>query len=760
MSKKIYVIVNSHLDPVWIWRRRSGRSSWTNTMHSIVNTMAKHPDVKFTCSAAALYRWVEETEPTLFSKIGKLVEAGRWEIVGGWEVQADAIISSAESLIRQGIVAKEYIRSRFGVDVKTGYSVDSFGHSAGLPKILKATGMDNYVFLRPMNEQMKLPLLFNWKADDGTSVRALHIKDTYSSDYVPKEWFMDRIAAHISDGLERQTLFVGFGDHGGGLSETQIGWIKEAQDKFDVEIAYSTLGEYFADTKDMEVPSFSGELNLIFPGCYTACHEVKRQIAVAMQRLTAAEKLGVKPQELEEAWREVLFNHFHDILPGTCIMEAYRNDIFPSIGSAINKANMLADRELCRRTAAENTLFMEQGGIYIRNTEPVSKTAAISLTGFADPNDTGRMFKSLIDRDGNRIPLQLLPPPTTFGPCNVPWANLTSVVSLPPYGEIFLAYDATAAEDTPHALGFDKQREFLKKLSFSIFHDDYGTWGFNFTSYIHSEGDAKLLSVEEIADGPVASILRAKYSLRSSEIQVDVTRFAGIKELKLNLMIKWQEEATCLKLTYDHGFSEFTFATGVSAGHLERFKGHKAKSTLFPAGAVQYYPFSNEVAMHDWCAVSSKEGNAAFFSPDIHGCDHAEGLLRLTLLRAVPYADHHPFPRNVQTGFMEIGMTFMELWFSDDATLDFANAAQRSQQCLTPFEEMETTAHEAGQMYSLPECPVAFDNPNLVVLASRLIEDGLWEVHVMNHGDEAVIDLPEKDAKLAPNSLNILKVRN
>ena len=109
---------------------------------------------------------------------------------------------------------------------------------------------------------------------------------------------------------------------------------------------------------------------------------------------------------------------------------------------------------------------------------------------------------------------------------------------------------------------------------------------------------------------------------------------------------------------------------------------------------------------------------------------------------------------------MEIGMTFMELWFSDDATLDFANAAQRSQQCLTPFEEMETTAHEAGQMYSLPECPVAFDNPNLVVLASRLIEDGLWEVHVMNHGDEAVIDLPEKDAKLAPNSLNILKVRN
>ena len=759
MAKKIYIISNSHLDPVWIWRRRSGRSAWTNTMHSVANMMAKHPDVKFTCSAAALYRWIEETEPALFSKIGKLVEAGRWEIVGGWEVQADAIVSSAESLIRQGLVAKEYIKSKFGVDVKTGYSVDSFGHSAGLPKILKATGMDNYVFLRPMDGQMKLPLLFDWKADDGTAVRALHIKDTYSSDYIPKEWFMDRIAAHIRDGLDRQTLFVGLGDHGGGLSETQYGWLKEAQEKYDAEIVFSTLGEYFEETKTMDVPSFSGELSLVFPGCYTACHEVKREIAVAMQRLTTAEKLGASPKELEEPLREVLFNHFHDIFPGTCIMEAYRSDIFPSIGSVISKANMLADRALCRRTSFENTLFMDEGGLYIKNTEPVSKTAPVSVTGFADPNNTGYMFKSLRDRDGNRIPLQLLPPPTTFGPCNVPWANLTAVISLPPNGEIFLAYDPISAGDEPN-LGFDRQREFLKKLSFSIFYDDFGTWGFEFTHYKHSDGNAELVATEEIADGPVASVLRAKYRVRSSEIQLDVTRFAGINELKLNLMIKWQEERSCLKLAYDHGLSDFTFATGVSASHVERMKGTRARSTLYPAGAVQIYPFSNESVMHDWCAVVSQNGRAAFFSADIHGCDHAEGLMRLTLLRSVPYADHHPFPRNEQTGYMDIGMTFMELWFSDDAALDFQNAAARAQQCLTPLEEMEVTAHEAGPAFVPPEYPLAFDNPNLVLLSAHLVEDGLWELHLMNYGDETVVELPEKDYKLAPNSLNIIRARS
>ena len=192
MVEKIFVISNSHIDPVWIWRRRSGRSSWVNTMHSVVGMMKKHPELKFTCSSAALYRWIEENEPSLFREIARLVESCRWEITGGWEVQSDAIIASTESLIRQGISGREYFRKKFGVEVNTGYCVDSFGHAAGLPKILNATGFSRYVFLRPIVTPAELPLLFRWRSEGGSAVTALRVFDTYNCECVSREFYQKR----------------------------------------------------------------------------------------------------------------------------------------------------------------------------------------------------------------------------------------------------------------------------------------------------------------------------------------------------------------------------------------------------------------------------------------------------------------------------------------------------------------------------------------------------------------------------------------
>ena len=148
MAEKIYLITNSHLDPVWLWNRSSGRSAHLNTMHSVVRMMDEFPDLKFNCSSASLYRNIEEYDPSLFERIGELVREKRWDIVGGWEVQSDVIISRPETLIHQAISGKKYFLDRFGVDVKTAYCVDSFGHSAGLPKLLCNSGFTRYVYMR------------------------------------------------------------------------------------------------------------------------------------------------------------------------------------------------------------------------------------------------------------------------------------------------------------------------------------------------------------------------------------------------------------------------------------------------------------------------------------------------------------------------------------------------------------------------------------------------------------------------------------
>ena len=116
-------------------------------------------------------------------------------------------------------------------------------------------------------------------------------------------------------------MFFGVGDHGGGISRKELAVIREWQKEYD--IVFATLSEYFEAVKALPLETVKGELGPVFRGCYSNCHEVKRKIARATRRLLTAEKLGVSANELEEPWKELCFNHFHDILPGTSIREVF-----------------------------------------------------------------------------------------------------------------------------------------------------------------------------------------------------------------------------------------------------------------------------------------------------------------------------------------------------------------------------------------------------------------------------------------------------
>lgn len=115
----VSIVVCSHIDPVWLWDLSSGRRSWSNTITTALAMLRKNPDIIYTCSSAALYRWIEETNPAQFEEIRALEKAGRWEIAGGREVQSDTIVASVETLRRQGLSARAYFREKFGVNVRT-----------------------------------------------------------------------------------------------------------------------------------------------------------------------------------------------------------------------------------------------------------------------------------------------------------------------------------------------------------------------------------------------------------------------------------------------------------------------------------------------------------------------------------------------------------------------------------------------------------------------------------------------------------------
>ena len=146
---KLHLVGNAHIDPVWLWRWQEGFSEILSTFRSALDRMNDFPDFKFTCACSSYYRWVESVDPQMFAEIKQRVEEGRWSIVGGWYLQPDCNIPDGESFARHGLVAQRYFMEKFGVTAKTGYNVDSFGHNAALPKILKGCGMENYVFMRP-----------------------------------------------------------------------------------------------------------------------------------------------------------------------------------------------------------------------------------------------------------------------------------------------------------------------------------------------------------------------------------------------------------------------------------------------------------------------------------------------------------------------------------------------------------------------------------------------------------------------------------
>ena len=163
--------------------------------------------------------------------------------------------------------------------------------------------------------------------------------------------------------------------------------------------------------------------------------------------------------------------------------------------------------------------------------------------------------------------------------------------------------------------------------------------------------------------------------------------------------------------------------------------------------------------MSEWCAVFSKSGNAAFYTSELHGCDYAEGCLRLTLLRSCLYSDHHPFPRNEQTGNMELGMTFTELWFSDAPGLDAGSISSACHDRLRGFEVLEVTGHQPGPAYRLPECPLELDNPNVRVLAEYIDGNGKWNVHLLNNGPDCTLQLGGRTLQLSAGRLALLELK-
>ena len=364
----IHLTGNAHIDAAWLW-------PWTETVEVVRQTfgtalqlMDEYPKYTFSQSAAAYDEWLEQKYPPEFEQIQQRVKEGRWEMVGGMWVEPDLNMPDGESQVRQLLVGKRYFQSRFGVDVRIGWNPDSFGYNWQLPQIYKRSGVDYFVTQKmAWNDTNQLPLkLFWWQSPDGSRVLTYFPHD-YVNEIDPVN--MATAFAHArqdNPGTTEMMHLYGIGDHGGGPTRAMLDsgnrWLSPdkayaqlhfgiAQTFFsavekDLDTAHAPVWNYktlaAGDTKLPQPPAglwslpvWNDELYLEFHrGVFTTQAAHKRNMRESEEEMLNAEKwsslawLSGTPypaDQLNEAWKKVLFNQFHDLAAGSGIGVIYKD---------------------------------------------------------------------------------------------------------------------------------------------------------------------------------------------------------------------------------------------------------------------------------------------------------------------------------------------------------------------------------------------------------------------------------------------------
>lgn len=293
-EKKLTMIGNAHLDPVWLWNWQESFQEVKATFKSALDRMKEYPDMTFTATSSAFFEWIEKILPEMFEEIRQRVAEGRFQLTGGWFIEPDCNIPSGESFVRQGLYGQRYFLEKFGKKAETGYNVDSFGHNGNLPQILKKSGMDNYVFMRPMPLEKGLPgRIFWWNSMDGSKVLTYRIPYEYCSWGKDLEKYARRLQCELEDGEDHLMMFYGVGNHGGGPTIENIRVIYEMkEERKDLELDFSTMENFFSQVEPEKLPERCQEMGRIFYGCYSSDALIKknnRRAEWTLQKASAAQ---------------------------------------------------------------------------------------------------------------------------------------------------------------------------------------------------------------------------------------------------------------------------------------------------------------------------------------------------------------------------------------------------------------------------------------------------------------------------------------
>jgi alpha-mannosidase len=656
MTRTIHMIGNAHIDPVWLWQWPEGYQEVRATLQSAVDRMDEYPDFVFTCDSSLFFAWVEESDPELFAKLKERAADGRLQVIGGWWIEPDCNIPSGESLVRQALYGQRYLREKLGITATTGANLDSFGHTAQIPQILRKSGVDSYVFLRPgpkENDELPAPL-FWWQSPDGSKVLAYRIPHEYCAPKDDIGTHVETAIATLPEEMEEGAVFYGVGNHGGGPTKANLDQIATLQRNGGARLELSSLRRFFDATAGDEHPTWADELQYHSPGCYTTHSGIKRWNRRAENLLQRAEKWSAIADHLEvqhyplaeltEAWKLLLFNQFHDTLAGTSIEPAYedaRDQIGHASSIASNTFNA-AVQSIARSIAIEQEEEMRPVVVFNPHPWTLRADAEVEYTWLREEG------AHVVDDHGEQVPMQMTRPLTTMSSSR---GRLAFPVEVPPLGYRTyrvrkgaiagapLAATDTRLENAHVLLELDPATGRVATLTHKesgatvadpgakhavVIDDRSDTWGHNVVAYDREAGEFEVESVRLLEAGPVRAMLRVESRYGNSTLREDYVLGADAKHVDGRVALDWHEQLKLLKLRYPTGIDAARATYETPYGHIER----RASGREEPGQA--------------WVDVSDGARGLAVINDAKYGYDVKGGSIGISAVRSPVWAWHDP----------------------------------------------------------------------------------------------------------------------
>ncbi len=719
---KIHLLGHAHLDMAWLWEVAETWQVAQRTFESVIHLQGDFPELIFCHSTPALYQWIEQNRPDLFQLIRHKIQQGTWELLGGMWIEPEMNLISGESIARQLLYGQRYFLEKFGQITKIAWLPDTFGFCATLPQFLQLAGIDYFVTQKlDWNDTTKFPYpLFWWESIDGSKVLSL------MSNPIGEGIEPTKIAAYGANwqaktGLDDHLWLMGVGDHGGGPSRDMLETIKrwqlaysnltlpsqksKEQDRINSQhlafpqLQFTTALDYLEHIKSQEnsseLPIWQDELYLEFHrGCYTTHGDQKYfnrhcegllyevELLAAIATLTTDK---IYPQtEITTLWQKVLFNQFHDILPGTSIAEVFitanqdwqtvittGKEIWEASWQAIflNINMPLPPEENAQPIIVFNSLSWQRSEVVsLILSEGLSNNLRGDLTDNFSSSNTKQTWQ-ILDGNGQVIPSQLStnsPNILLFLAENIPsigftyfWLiaspdsiSLTSknlitnpivkatnqlvenmtwqlenqlfrILINPITGDIASIFDLINNREILQAAG-GNQLQFWSDTG-----QYWDAWNIDPNYAQHPLPDAELVSINYLEQGIIRQSIRVVRKFRSSTFIQDYILDCNSPLVKIVTSVDWQESHVLVKAAFSLMIASDTATYEIPYGTINR----PTKPTTNTEKAKW------EVPALRWADLSNSDYGVSLLNNCKYGYDAQPDQLRLTLLRSSEWPD-------------------------------------------------------------------------------------------------------------------------